>query len=78
VRTFSLFITDTRHSLPVLSFVVAQDEASAISRATELLAASAFHTAIELREGDKPIYRKFKDGRAGRDGGGVRSAFTHL
>jgi len=60
MRSFSLFTTDSRYSVPTLTLVEAQDEAAAIVRAKEALAASSFHTAVELREGDRPIYQEFK------------------
>jgi hypothetical protein len=60
MRSFSLFTTDSRYSVPTLTLVQAEDEAAAIVRAKAVLAASSFHTAVELREGDHPIYQEFK------------------
>jgi hypothetical protein len=60
MRSFSLFTTDSRYSVPTLTLVDALDAAAAIVRAKEALTVSAFHIAVELREGDEPIYREFK------------------
>lgn len=60
MRSFSLFTTDSRYTVPTLTLVVAQDEAAAIARARLALAVSAFHTAVELREGERRIYQEFK------------------
>lgn len=58
MRTFSLFISDTRYRVPTLTLVDAEDEFRAIGLANERLDASAFHTAVEVREGDQCLYRK--------------------
>jgi hypothetical protein len=60
VRTFSLFTTDTRYSVPTLTLVVADDEARAIVLANSASAQSAFHTAVEVREGGRAIYQEIK------------------
>jgi hypothetical protein len=60
MRSFSLFTTDSRYSVPTLTLVEALDEAGAIERAREALRISSFHTAVELREGDERIYEEFK------------------
>jgi hypothetical protein len=64
MRIFSLFTTDTRYSVPTLTLIVAAEEAAAISRAAEILAASAFHAAVEVCEGDQVVYREFKSREA--------------
>ena len=55
MRAFSLFTTDTRYSVPTLTFVVAEDERRAIELARNRLAESKFHTAVELREDDRLV-----------------------
>lgn len=64
MRSFSLFTTDSRYSVPTLTLVDAADEAEAIARARQTLAASAFHVAVELCEGDERIFQEFKSPRA--------------
>jgi hypothetical protein len=60
MRSFSLFTTDSRYSVPTLTLVEAVDEAGAIARAREALTVSSFHIAVELLEGDDRIYQEFK------------------
>ena len=55
MRAFSLFTTDTRYSVPTLTFVVAEDERGAIELARNRLAESKFHTAVEVREDDRLV-----------------------
>jgi hypothetical protein len=57
MRTFSLFTTDARYGVPTFNLVVADDETCAIALANRRLAESAFHTAVEVREGDRCVYR---------------------
>jgi hypothetical protein len=64
MRSFSLFTTDARYRVPTLTLIQALEEGEAIARARQVLTASAFHTAIELREGDTRIYQEFKRLRA--------------
>ena len=60
MRTYSLYTTDTRYKAPTLTLLTAEDEASAIAMANDSLAGSEFHTAVELRDGEKRIYQRFK------------------
>jgi methylase of polypeptide subunit release factors len=60
MRTFSLFTTDTRYSVPTLSIVVVDDEQRAIALARANLDQSNFHRAVELRDGDRPIFQRLK------------------
>jgi hypothetical protein len=55
MRTFSLFTTDTRYRVPTLSLILAENEARATVLARDNLALSVFHTAVELREGDRRV-----------------------
>jgi hypothetical protein len=64
MRSFSLFTTDSRYRVPTLTLIEAREDDEAIARARQALAASAFHTAVELREGDNRIYQEFKRLRA--------------
>lgn len=63
IRVFSLFTTDTRYSVPTLTLVLAPDGRAAIARASACLAESAFHTAIEVREGNRIIHQECKRDR---------------
>ena len=60
MRTFSLFTTDTRYSVPTLTFVVADDEQRAIALARANLNQCEFHRAVELRDGERSIFQKLK------------------
>ena len=60
MRAFSLFTTDTRYSVPTLTFVVVDDERRAIELARNMLAESKFHTAVELREDDRLVCQLLK------------------
>jgi hypothetical protein len=60
MRSFSLFTTDSRYTVPTLTLIEAVDADDAIARAKDALAASAFHVAVELREDDERIYQEFK------------------
>lgn len=55
MRTFSLFTTDTRYSVPTLTLVLAEDDARATVLARNNLAESQFHIAVEVREGDRQV-----------------------
>jgi hypothetical protein len=57
MRTFSLFTTDERYSVPTFTLVVTDDETSAMALANRRLAESTFHTAVEVREGDRCVCR---------------------
>jgi hypothetical protein len=67
LRLFSLLTTDRRYSVPILTLLLTEDPAAAIARAAEALAASAFHVAVEVREGDELIYRAVKGVGAAAD-----------
>ena len=56
MRTFTVFAIDSRYSVPTLTLLATEDEAMAIAVARDELAQSEFHTAVEVREGDKRIY----------------------
>jgi hypothetical protein len=58
MRTFSLFTTDSRYSVPTLTLVIAEDERQAIERAEANLRESNFHRAVELRDDERPVYRR--------------------
>ena len=60
MRTFSLFTTDSRYSVPTLTLIEADDEKHAIAQALANLEKSIFHRAVELREGSVSIYQKLK------------------
>jgi hypothetical protein len=65
MRTFSLFTVDTRYSLPVLTLILAEGEHRAIELAKANLGESAYHQAVELRDGKRAIYQKLKSPSAG-------------
>ena len=58
MRTFSLFTTDSRYSVPTLTLVIVEDEQQAIERAEANLRESNFHRAVELRDGGRSVYRR--------------------
>jgi hypothetical protein len=60
MRTFSLFTTDTRYSLPTVTLVLTEDAERAIALAEANLAQSRYHRAVELREGSRAIYQSLK------------------
>ncbi|MDB5482193.1 MAG: hypothetical protein JWO83_3246 [Caulobacteraceae bacterium] len=60
MQTFSLFTTDTRYSLPILTYVVADGEQRAIELAKANLDQSEFHRSVELRDGSRAIYQRLK------------------
>ncbi len=58
LRTFSLFTTDRRYSVPTLQFLLAQDEARAQDLARRQLLASEDHLAVEVHENGQPLFRE--------------------
>ena len=68
MRTYNIFVTDTRYSLPVLTIIIVNDEQRAIALADSTLIQSNFHLAVELYEGRREIYHQerpaFASGRA--------------
>ena len=60
MRSYSLFTTDSRYTVPTLTLVQTLDEAAAIDRARQILAASPFHTAVELCEDETRVFQEFK------------------
>lgn len=57
MRTFSLFTTDTRYRVPTFTLLVVEDKERAIERAKAQLSASDLHSAVELHDQGRPIYR---------------------
>ena len=57
MRTFTLFTTDSRYRVPTLTLLATEDETEAIALAREEIGQSEFHLSVEVREGDKCIYR---------------------
>jgi hypothetical protein len=67
--TYSLFTTDTRYSVPTLTLLIVEDATRAIALARNRLAESEFHTAVEVRDGEKRVCqlaREPVDGRGAR------------
>lgn len=60
MRTFSLFTTDTRYSVPTLTLLVVDSERQAIERAKATLGESEFHRAVELRDDERRIYQEIR------------------
>lgn len=60
MRAYSLFTIDTRYSVPTLSLLIVEEEECAIELANAKLFESAFHTAVELHDDTRLIYRKTK------------------
>jgi hypothetical protein len=61
LRTFSLFTTDRRYSVPTLDFLVARDEVRARELARNQLLASEHHLAVEVHENGRPLFREARD-----------------
>ena len=57
MRTFTLYLRDDRYAVPTLAFVHADDEGAALVLALKRLGESPHHTAIEVLEGDTPLFR---------------------
>jgi len=55
-RTFSLFVSDARYSVPTLMMVVAENEAQVRRVAHAELLASPNHLAVEVREYDHVLF----------------------
>jgi hypothetical protein len=60
MRTFSLFTTDTRYSVPTFALITVEDEQRAIELASADLGRSEFHLAVELHDGKRAIFKKAK------------------
>ncbi len=56
MRTFSLFIEDTRYSVPTLVLATVKDESRIRELARARLEESPFHVAVEVREGDLYLF----------------------
>ncbi len=52
MTTFTFYIRDDRHDIPITQFVIVKDAERARLRAAEHLLESAHHTAIDVYEGD--------------------------
>ena len=52
-----LYVFDDRYSVPNLDGIIVRDDARAIEIATERLAASIHHQAVELWEDDRLVCR---------------------
>ena len=56
MRDFKFFVSDRRHAVPTLSFVVARDEERARELALKALAESPHHLSVEVHEGDALLF----------------------
>jgi hypothetical protein len=61
MRTFTVFIDDSRYSVPTLKVVVAADEARARELAMRELAASENHLSVEVQESGRSLFRQARD-----------------
>lgn len=53
MKAFNLFIEDDRYSVPTVKLAVAETESRALAIATQQLAASPHHLAVEICYGEK-------------------------
>lgn len=60
-RVFSLYVADTRYSVPTLTMVVAENEAQVRSLAHIELLASPNHLAVEVREHDAVVFAETRE-----------------
>jgi hypothetical protein len=58
MRTFTVFIEDSRYSVPTLKVVVAADEERARELAMRELDASRNHLSVEVQESGCPLFRQ--------------------
>ena len=58
MRTFTLFITDTRYRVPTFALLTVDDEQRAIELAKRTLIRSAYHLAVEVHDGKGPVFRE--------------------
>ena len=56
MRTFTCFFTDTRYSVPTLSFFVTSDAERARELARRELRANANYRGFEVREGNRLLF----------------------
>jgi len=55
VKLFALYVDDDRYSVPTLFTAELQDDASAMTFASELLNNSRHYLAVEIWEGDRRV-----------------------
>ena len=55
MRTFHLFIQDSRYPRPALAVVTVRTESRALELARQRLEASPYHEAVEVHEGDQMV-----------------------
>jgi len=55
MRTFTCLLTDSRYSVPTLSFILAADADRARALAQRELHASAYHRAYELHDDQRLV-----------------------
>jgi len=60
MRTFTVFIEDSRYSVPTLKFLVAADEVRARELAMRELAASKNHLSVELQESGRSLFKQVR------------------
>ena len=70
MRTFSLFTTDTRYTVPTLTLLIVDDEQGAINEARATLNQSEFHRAVEVWDGQRTIFRRLRVTERRRGGAG--------
>lgn len=62
MRTFNLFIEDTRYAVPTLAIVTVTDTQHALELARTRLQDSPHHIAVEVLDGDELVARLGRDG----------------
>ena len=58
MRTYTIFVEDDRYSVPTLAMIDTSSRARAEQVTLEKLTESPHHRAVELRLGDKLVYRR--------------------
>jgi len=68
MRAYTIFIEDDRYSVPTLVMIDTSSRARAEQLALEKLLDSPHHRAVELRLGDKLVYRRYRSNDPGPTG----------
>lgn len=58
MKTFTCLQTDTRYSVPTLSFLITTDAERARELARRELLASVYHQSFELHDGTRVVFRE--------------------
>jgi hypothetical protein len=73
MRTFTLFVFDSRSRVPIIDFIEADDENSAIKVAADKLAISDYYDAVEVFEDEVLRFRIVAANPRSERSGGIKS-----